>query len=86
MSDDYSGRQSALTSVSQKGDAVTEEPFVLDRVENPHPRMLAGALKARGASGDSAEARAYWDGYMAAMADATGEPVADLEAWMDRNA
>lgn len=24
-----------------------EEPFVLDKAENPHPRMLAGARRAR---------------------------------------
>lgn len=53
-------------------------PFVLERVENPHPKMLAGALEARAAGGP------YWDGYLRAMADATGEPEDALIAWMER--
>src|SRR5262249_19614136 len=53
--------------------------FALDQVQNPHPAMLAGALAARDDGGD------YWRGYMQAMADATGSPSRDLEAWMDRN-
>jgi hypothetical protein len=59
--------------------------FVLDRVENPHPRMLAGALAARAESHLSAERSAYWGGYLAAMADATGCEPRDLVAWMDRH-
>ena len=62
--------------------------FVLDRVENPHPRMLNEALALR------ADARRNtvgppvfrWDGYLQAMCAATGETPADIEAWMDRNA
>lgn len=53
-------------------------PFVLERTENPHPRMLAGAKLAQSKGGD------YWHGYLNAMADATGEPAADLVAWVDR--
>ena len=34
-----------LKSTDSRG--VPEEPFVLDRTENPHPKMLAGALDAR---------------------------------------
>lgn len=66
---------------------MSDEPFVLDRAENPHPRMLAEALELR------AEARwkgvghvvARWDGYLAAMCAATGCTAADIEAWMDRH-
>lgn len=54
------------------------EEFVLDRVENPHPRMLAGAILARDKGGD------FWWGYMCAMADATGESPEALLAWMER--
>jgi hypothetical protein len=69
------------------------EPFVLDRVENPHPRMLAGALEARAAAlatrgwpGEgSAHTRGVWLGYLRAMADATGCDPDELEAWMDRH-
>lgn len=50
--------------------------FSLDRTENPHPRMLQEAL----------QARAYWRGYLAAMAAATGESEDAIEEWMDRNA
>lgn len=68
-----------------------DDDFVLDRAENPHPRMLAGARLARdaarkawGGSPTEIGTRRYWDGYLAAMADATGCDPADLEAWMDR--
>lgn len=60
--------------------------FVLDLAENPHPKMLAGALSARFAAkaygGPVNEA--WWAGYLAAMCDATGETPAAIEAWMDR--
>lgn len=49
-------------------------PFVLDRVENPHPKMLAAAIARREA----------WRSYLAAMCDATGETPEAIEAWMDR--
>lgn len=67
----------------QEGDSTAQVPvgkqaFVLDRTENPHPVMLQGAKAARDAGG------AYWQGYMRAMADATGCDPSDLEAWMDR--
>lgn len=66
--------------------------FVLDRVENPHPRMLAGAIERRAAaratrgwpSSHAESVRAEWRGYLAAMSDATGEAPDDIEAWMDR--
>lgn len=51
-----------------------DETFVLERVENPHPRMLRGALVRR----------AEWRGYLAAMCDATGETPEAIEAWLDR--
>lgn len=66
---------------------MTGEPFVLERAENPHPVMLVGARAAR-ARADSCFAtpvdRAYWTGYLQAMADATGESPEALVAWMDR--
>ena len=70
------------------GEGVTEPAFVLDRAENPHPRMLAGALRAREAAAreGSGSAVIYWHGYLDAMADATGETTDAIEAWMDRNA
>lgn len=67
--------------------AVTEPPeFVLDRTENPHPKMLAGAREARSASHASPFAFGFWQGYLAAMCDATGESSEAIAAWMDRNA
>jgi hypothetical protein len=66
----------------------TPETFVLERTENPHPVMLAGALKARQAMRDSNRSNSvehqFWLGYLTAMADATGCEWDDLEAWMDR--
>lgn len=69
--------------------------FVLDRTENPHPRMLAGALACRdlyrqAQAGDPLDTGrlmvtlARWRGYLAAMSDATGETPEAIEAWMDR--
>ncbi len=60
---------------------MSAEEFVLDRTENPHPRMLAGALKRRAAALEApawpslatAERCAEWRGFLAAMVDATGE-------------
>lgn len=68
-----------------------DEPFVLDRVENPHPRMLAGALRARrvarelGHDPNGLGFVAFWDGYLSAMEDATGCPAQELVAWLDRH-
>lgn len=66
--------------------------FVLDLDSNPHPRMLAGALKRRrlaarvpGWSDDYSQVHGEWFGYLAAMADATGCDEADLIAWLDRH-
>lgn len=59
--------------------------FVLDLDSNPHPRMLAGALDARRRVASTPESVAYWRGYLAAMADATGCDKADLIAWLDRH-
>lgn len=61
------------------------EVFVLDRAENPHPRMLAEALLARATRFDSTEALAYWHGYLAAMCGATGCPPDEIEAWLIHN-
>lgn len=62
------------------------DPFVLDRTENPHPRMREHALMLRRSarvSGDSIVG-ATWLGYLDAMCDATGESAADINAWLDR--
>lgn len=64
------------------------EAFSLDRTENPHPRMLAGALAARRAARldkRGSDANRYWHGYLQAMCDATGEDSEDIIAWMDRH-
>lgn len=60
-----------------------DDTFVLDRTENPHPRMLKGALSARAAAQASGEWD-YWRGYLTAMCDATGECPQAIEEWMDR--
>lgn len=69
------------------GTPVKPEEFVLELVENPHPKMLSGALSTR-AVADSCFAtpadRAYWEGYLQAMVDATGESREALVAWMER--
>lgn len=77
-----------LNETSSGGDVT---PFVLDLVENPHPRMLAEALAVRAAAetakgSTGRRRRAFWNGYLAAMAAATGRTPADLKAWMDRHA
>lgn len=59
--------------------------FVLDLASNPHPRMLAEALLARACAFDSPEAMAYWMGYRAAMAGATGCDATEIDAWMDHH-
>lgn len=65
---------------------------MLDAVENPHPRMLAGALAARKVAAQHpacvAEFCPYvarWAGYLAAMVDATGCHPGELVAWLDRH-
>lgn len=71
--------------------ALTRKPpepeFVLERTENPHPRMLAEAIEARrrARAVGGKEAVYYWTGFMAAMAAATGETPAALNAWIDRH-
>lgn len=59
------------------------EPFVLDRAENPHPRMLREALYYRSIQHDSTSAAALWYGYLIAMCGATGCTPAELNAWLD---
>lgn len=64
-----------------------DEPFVLERTENPHPVMLAGALAARAAADSrfaTPDDRAYWAGYLRAMVDATGETAVAIITWMER--
>lgn len=60
--------------------------FVLDTVENPHPKMLARALKLRERLKvpHSPADNHTWHGYLMAMSDATGETPEAIEAWMDR--
>lgn len=64
-------------------------PFVLDRVENPHPDMLGDALRTRARARNrpwDPETAAEWRGYLRAMCFATGCEPAEIEGWMDRNA
>lgn len=61
------------------------EDFVLDRTENPHPKMLAEAWKLRERQGQDAYCFGMWQGFLRAMAAATGESEAALLMWMDRN-
>lgn len=59
------------------------EEFVLDLAANPHPRMLAGALKAQRKSRTGGiRSRAYWNGYLLAMCDATGLSPAVILEWL----
>lgn len=60
-------------------------PFVLDLASNPHPLMLANALKARTKARrtETDVDMAYWRGYLYAMSDATGCHLEDLNAWLD---
>lgn len=64
-----------------------KQGFALDAAGNPHPRMLAGAIEARRLAKVLAgtERAYYWAGYLQAMADATGEPLDALNAWIDRH-
>lgn len=62
--------------------------FSLDLAENPHPRMLAGALAARRVAQRSrrpSDEHRYWNGYRQAMCDATGETPEAIDAWLDRH-
>lgn len=62
--------------------------FILDRADNPHPRMLAEAIearrKARAIGGK--EATYYWVGFMDAMCAATGLRAEELNRWIDSHA
>ncbi len=66
---------------------MSDEHFVLDLASNPHPRMLAGGIAARrhGGGRHTPYFKGFWDGYLAAMADATGCDPDDLNAWLDRH-
>ncbi len=61
--------------------------FVLDKTENPHPVMLAGAIEARRTARALGGERAlhYWAGYIKAMCDATGETPEAINRWIDRH-
>lgn len=63
------------------------DAFVLDLDANPHPKMLAGAIQARRTARaiGGADNTYYWCGYVQAMADATGESVDAINAWVDRH-
>lgn len=67
--------------------AAETDVFVLDRVENPHPRMLAEGIEARRRARaiGGKEATYYWAGFIACMAAATGETPEALNAWIDRH-
>lgn len=66
----------------------SEPAFVLERAENPHPRMLAEALDLRDKARKTGDSfyRVEWRGYLEAMCAATGETPEAIEAWMDRAA
>lgn len=65
--------------------------FVLDLDSNPHPRMLAGALRARSVARQLGKDPAglgfvaFWHGYLTAMEDATGCSCREVVAWLDRH-
>jgi hypothetical protein len=63
-----------------------DEAFVLDRTENPHPRMLTEAHEVRDLARRNVvgPARFEWIGYLRCMCAATGETPDDIERWMDR--
>lgn len=63
------------------------QEFVLDAVDNPHPRMLAAAIEARRRARaiGGKESTYYWVGYLTAMVDATGETPEALNRWIDRH-
>ena len=64
------------------------ERFVLDLGSNPHPVMLRRALAHRNVArsfGASDAVIGYWQGYLAAMVDATGCAQSDLLDWLDRH-
>lgn len=65
---------------------VTDQ-FVLDRVENPHPRMREHALQLRRAAraANDPVLGAMWLGYLEAMCDATGETSDAMNAWLDQH-
>ena len=69
-----------------------DDVFVLDREENPHPRMLTEALAARqrafasqGVAGERPidEPQSFWRGYLSAMCAATGCDEVEMIAWLD---
>lgn len=75
--------------------ALPAEPFVLERVENPHPEMLADAQLVRANAIAATERlgelrdcdldwRQAWKFYRRAMAKATGCSEADIDAWVER--
>lgn len=75
------------------GDQAAAEEFVLDRTENPHPRMLTEAWGLRSAceglidvpGAAAAEVRGKWLGFLQCMCAATGESSEAITAWMERN-
>lgn len=59
--------------------------FVLERVENPHPKMVTRALAFRACAGRGQREWWRWEGYLQAMCDATGESREAMLAWLDRS-
>src|SRR5262245_13204369 len=79
---------------------MTDQPFALDHVDNPHPRMRQRALELRtraklvtrniktASTLDLAAQLSVlveWQTYREAMCDATGCTPAQIEAWLDRD-
>src|SRR5436309_3349794 len=64
---------------------MTDETFVLDRDENPHPRLREHALMLRRAARatDDPIVGAAWLGYLDCMCDATGWNAETAHAWLD---
>lgn len=62
------------------------EPFVLDRDENPHPRLREHALALRRAARatDDPIVGALWLGYTDCACDATGWNAETWNAWLDQ--
>lgn len=67
---------------------VDAAPFVLDRAENPHPRLLALAVKARRSArrfpNDMAH-QSYYLGVLHACVEATGCADHEVVGWLDHH-
>lgn len=70
-------------AISTRREYMTD--FVLDKTENPHPKLLEGAIQARRTARaiGGAEGVYYWAGVLDAMCWATGETHEAMNAWID---